>query len=377
MNGLNDLSMNWMLIVLLPYMIFFLTIRIMLQQEGKKARVGEKKPGPQKKPLSVVIPLKNEEANIQNLIHDLVTQTLNQEHYEVIFVDDASSDSTLEIIRASGELFHGFKILSSPAHGKKKALAHGINYAKGEFIVSTDGDCRVKKEWLEEIYSFTGTHHTDMLIGPVDIINTGNLLNRFIQLEFLGLQAITEVFAKKGRPVMCNGANLCFRNPGSGKYIEMVNETVTSGDDIFLMESYRKYGKIIRWFDSPSILVMTHGPASINTFLKQRIRWTSKSPFYTQRSLILLALLVFLTNLFIGAVFFLSFFIPAMWIIFLSLLIMKSIPDLLILTSMAKKRNKTGLLNLFIPAQLIYPFYVVTTGMAGVARGLFSSRQGK
>lgn len=369
--------MNWMLIVLLPYMIFFLTIRVMLQQEGKKARAGDKKPGAHKKLLSVIIPLKNEEANIQNLINDLLAQTLDQDHYEVIFVDDASSDSTLEILKASGDLLNGFKILHSPGNGKKKALAMGINYAKGEFIVSTDGDCRLKKNWLEEIYSLISTKHTDMLIGPVDIINTGNLLNSFIQLEFLGLQAITEVFARKGKPIICNGANLCFRNPGPRKYIEMVNETVTSGDDIFLMESYRKYGKTIRWLDSPSSLVMTHGPASINTFMKQRIRWTSKSPYYTQGSLILLALLVFLTNLFISAVFFLSFFIPAMWIIFLSLFIMKSIPDLLILGLMAKKRNKTGLLNLFIPAQLIYPFYVVTTGMAGVARGLFSSRQGK
>ncbi|MEA1888003.1 MAG: glycosyltransferase [Bacteroidota bacterium] len=369
--------MNWLLIVLLPYMIIFLIFWISLQQEGKKAREGDKKLKSQKKVLSVVIPLKNEESNIQNLIHDLAAQSLDQDHFEVIFVDDASSDSTLEIIQASGKLLNVYKILLSPGHGKKKAIAHGINYAKSEFIVSTDGDCRVEKEWLQEIYNFIISYHADMIIGAVDIINTGSFINRFIQLEFLGLQAVTEVFAKAGKPVICNGANLCFRNPGSEKYIEMVNETVTSGDDIFLMESYRKDGKIISWIDSPSSMVMTQGPGSMKTFIKQRIRWTSKSPFYTQPSLILLALLVFLTNLLISAAFIASFFIPGMWIIFISLFIMKSIPDLLILAVMARKRNKPGLLQLFIPAQLIYPLYVVTTGMAGVVTGLFSSRQGK
>ncbi len=369
--------MKWLLIALLPYTVVFLVFWIKLQQETRKVRVDHKKQKTRQKLLSVVIPLKDEASNIQNLVNDLSVQGLDTGHYEVIFVDDASSDSTLDILRSSNKILHDLKILEAGGVGKKKAIALGIEQAKGEFIVTTDGDCRVKQDWLQEMYNFLITYNAEMIIGAVDIISTGSLMNCFIQLEFLGLQAVTEVFARQGKPVICNGANMCFRNPGPERYIEMVKENITSGDDIFLMESYRKQGKIITWIDSPSSMVLTNAPGSIAPFIKQRIRWTSKSPFYTQPSLIALAVLVFLTNLIISAIFIISFFFPSLWPIFLALFIMKSIPDLLLLAVMARKRGKTRLLQLFLPLQLLYPFYIVTTGLAGIIKGLFSSRQGK
>ncbi len=369
--------MKWLLIALLPYTVVFLVFWIRLQQETRKVRVEHKKQKTRQKLLSVVIPLKDEASNIQNLVNDLSVQSLDSVHFEVIFVDDASSDSTLDILRSSNKILHGLKILEAGGVGKKKAIALGIEQAKGEFIVTTDGDCRVKQYWLQEMYNFLITYNADMIIGAVDIISTGSLMNCFIQLEFLGLQAVTEVFARQGKPVICNGANMCFRNPGPERYIEMVKENITSGDDIFLMESYRKQGRIITWIDSPSSIVLTNAPGSIAPFIKQRIRWTSKSPFYTLPSLIALAVLVFLTNLIISATFIIYLFFPGLWPIFLALFIMKSIPDLLLLAIMARKRGKTRLLQLFLPLQLLYPFYIVTTGLAGIIKGLFSSRQGK
>jgi biofilm PGA synthesis N-glycosyltransferase PgaC len=369
--------MEWLLIILLPYMIVFLIIWIRLQRATNKVSGVLEKNKPGQKLLSVVIPLKNEEDNIQNLAEDLAAQNLDPAHFEIIFVDDASSDSTLDKLRSSNHKLSDLKILESGGTGKKKALALGIGQAEGVFIVTTDGDCRVGDDWLQAIYNCAINCRTDMIIGPVDIIDRGSLLNRLIQLEFLALQAVTEVFARQGKPIICNGANLCFRNPGAEKYSEMVRPDINSGDDIFLMESYREKGKIITFLYSPSGMVQTHAPGSLKQFIRQRIRWTSKSPFYKQSSLIALSILVFLTNLVVGITFILAFFIPGLWIIFLAMFIMKSLPDLFLLVLMARRRSKKGLVYLFLPVQLLYPFYVVVTGLVGIITGLFSSQQGK
>jgi len=369
--------MTWLLVALLPYMAIFLVLWLRLQQDVRKVSGERQKLCQGEKFLSVIIPLKNEAANIHNLVKDLAVQSLDHRYFEIIFVDDASTDSTLDILSSSDDILCDLKILQSGGVGKKKSIALGIEQAIGEYIVTTDGDCRVRENWLSEIYNCVIDCDADMIIGAVDITGTGSFLKCFIQLEFLALQAVTEVFARNGNPVMCNGANLCFRNPGAENYSEMVRENITSGDDIFLMESYRRQGKSFIWLDSPSSIVKTIVPARLSTLIKQRIRWASKSPFYAQTSLILLAVLVFLTNLAMVATFIVSFFFPGLWTIFLAMFIIKSIPDLFLLSLMARKRSKTRMLQCFIPAQLLYPFYVFITGMAGIITGLFFSQQGK
>ncbi len=369
--------MKWLLIALLPYMVVFLILWVKIQQEVRRVSGERKKLKQGQKLLSVVIPLKNEAANIHHLLKDLAEQSLDHRHFEIIFIDDASSDSTLDILNSFNDILCDLRIMQSGGAGKKKSIALGIDQAVGDFIVTTDGDCRVGENWLREIYNCVIECKADMIIGSVDIIGTRSFLNCFIQMEFLALQAVTEIFARNGKPVMCNGANLCFRNPGAEKYSEMVRENISSGDDIFLMESFRRKGKSFIWLDSPSSIVLTHVPDSLSTLIKQRIRWTSKSPFYTQPSLIILAALVFFTNLAIATTFIMAFVFTGLWTIFAAMFIIKSIPDLFLLSLMARKRGKTRLLHCFLPAQLIYPFYASITGLAGIITGLFSSQQGK
>ncbi len=376
-NGLNSIFMTWLLIALLPYTLVFLIFWIRLQQESPEVKGAVKKHKPAIKLISVIIPVKNEEGNIQNLLNDLAAQSLDPGYFEVIIIDDGSYDSTLDILRSSNDLLDDIKILRSAGNGKKEAVALGLEHSQGKYIVTTDGDCRVSNNWLKDIYNVIKTVNPDMIIGAVDIINDGSLINRFTQLEFLALQAVTEFYAKKGKPVLCNGANLCFRNPGSDRYRIMVKKNIKSGDDIFIMESFKRQGKIITWIDTIDSMVLTLGPDSLKSFFEQRIRWTSKSTFYTDPALLAISILVFLTNLVISLTLVASFFFPGLWMIYISLFIIKSVPDLFLIALMTRKRNKTGLLPLFLPAQLIYSFYVVVTGTAGIIKGLFSSPQGK
>ena len=153
----------------------------------------------------------------------------------------------------------------------------------------------------------------------------------------------------------------------------MVKTELPSGDDIFLMESFRREGRTIKWIDAPGAMVMTKAPASVSAFFRQRIRWTSKSPFYSDPLLLSLAALVFLTNIFVVTVFIASFFFTPLWLIFVLLLLIKAVPDYLLLAAIAAKRGKRQLMAFFLPAQLLYPVYVSISGIAGMIKGLFSS----
>lgn len=365
--------MYWLLTLMLPYLTLFLYLEVLFSRTKKRKETTARAQGKKPQLLSLVIPFKNEAAGLPGLLDDLARQVLDPALFEIIFVDDGSTDAGMDIIKSSG-LSKGATTLDTGGKGKKKAMAMGIGNARGDYIVTTDADCRVSKEWLKDIYRELSTSGADMLIGPVDIIDEGGLVNRLVQLEFLALQGVTEIFARPGKAVMCNAANMCFRNPGPACYEKMVKAGLPSGDDIFLMESFRREGKKIRWLDSPGAMVMTEAPRSVRALFRQRIRWTSKSPFYSDPLLLSMAALVFLTNMFIVAVFIASFFFTPLWMIFALLLVIKAIPDYRLLEAIASERGKRHLMALFLPAHLLYPFYVSMSGLAGMIKGLFSSR---
>jgi cellulose synthase/poly-beta-1,6-N-acetylglucosamine synthase-like glycosyltransferase len=364
--------MYWLLTLMLPYLALFLYLQFVFSRykAGKviPGRSGGKKP----LLLSLVIPFRNEAGSLPGLLDDLARQDLDPSLFEIIFVDDGSTDAGMDIIKSSSVLLRGAKTLATGGKGKKKAMAMGIGNARGDYIVTTDADCRVSKEWLKDIYRELSTSGADMLIGPVDIIDEGGLVNRLVQLEFLALQAVTEIFARPGKAVMCNAANLCFRNPGMARYEKMVKTGLPSGDDIFLMESFRREGKTIRWLDTPGAMVMTKAPGSVHALFSQRIRWTSKSPFYSDTLLLSLAALVLLTNLLIVAVFIASFFMSSLWLILFLLYLIKALPDYLLLSTITSRRASRNLMALFLPAHLLYPFYVTISAVAGMVKGLFT-----
>lgn len=369
--------MNWLILTLLPYLVFFMTVWIRMQRGRGKVQAGGEKILNKNLFLSVLIPVRNEAANIKKLLSGLAAQSLDTTLFEIIIIDDGSDDGSQATLSSPAPADPAYKLIRTEGLGKKKALALGVEQSRGNYIVSTDGDCRVHADWLKNIYSTILAEKPDMIIGPVDIINTGSLLNSLVQLEFLSLQAVTEVYAKKGRPVLCNGANLCFRNPGAGAYKEMVKDHINTGDDIFLMESFKSQGKKIVWIDRPGSLVYTWGPGTAAEFLRQRIRWSSKSISYTDPALAAISAFVFFTGMVISLSLMYAIIIPGLWLTVGLMYMIKSIPDILILSAMASGRDKKRLLYFFIPAQLLYPFYILAAGLGGMIKGLFSLRQDK
>ena len=318
--------------------------------------------------VSVIIPMRNEENNIGNILNDITSQDISEKNYEIIVVDDHSTDNSCEIVLELCNKNPNISLLNLPDKdfGKKKAIACGIDNAKANLIVTTDVDCRIKDTWLSTILSFYEIHKPKMMICPVEILPDKTLFSKLQSLEFASLTGSAAGATGINRPIMCNGANLVFEKEIFRDCKNKLPEETISGDDVFLMLAIKKLHRDkILFLKSDKSIVYTKPQATIREFIQQRIRWTSKSRYYSDIDIIFTASMVLIMNIFlllsiIGIFVNFSFF-P----IFIYLFVLKTIIDLIFLYPVVSFFKKRKLLAFLIPLQLIYPVYISFTGILG------------
>ncbi len=319
--------------------------------------------------VTVIVPVRNEEGDIGFLLDDLFSQDYPRNKVEIIVVNDHSEDKTGIIVEGKiKELsFFNCKIIEATGHGKKSAIATGVQQAIGELIVTIDADCRTGVSWLHSINAcFDNT--TKMLFGPVKIEQRGSLFSKMQSIEFaslIGSGAATMAF---GIPTMCNGANLAFRKEVFHEVRGYEGNTqIASGDDEFLMRKIaKKYPKGIRFNNSQASIVTTKPQQTLSHFISQRIRWAGKwkhhgdfkSKFlavyiFTFHGMVLSAPILFLTQYMSGYV-------------LLSLLILKSTLEFIFLRSVTSWLNIRCHWPSFILLQVLYSLYVVLTGFSSL-----------
>lgn len=321
--------------------------------------------------VSVIIPARNESGNLPDLLENISLQDYPADSFEVIVVDDNSTDRTFET--ASGYTgIHNFKVLRNKGEGKKSALLTGAENATGTLVITTDADCRTGNSWISSIASFYNLYKPDLIICPVLLESMKGFCGGFQELEFLSLQGVTAGTAMAGLPVMCNGANLAFPARTYFQNSASLKPQTASGDDMFLLQSLKKKKKpVIMWLESKEAMVLTKGKSTLYSFLRQRSRWISKVTRYDDPFIILLGIVTFVTisiQLFLTAV---SFFRPSFLPLLGVFLFLKSVPDFLILRNTASRYGKKHLMKWFIPSELIYPFYV----FAVIVQVLFTCRK--
>jgi len=347
--------MQWLfLIILIPYI--YLIAKIYLSLSKIKPFLPERNP---EKFLSVIVACRNEEASIPILLSDFADQNCNPDLFEIIIVSDNSSDSTFE----TASEFNGIrnlKVLNNSGRGKKQAIRTGVESAKGSFIIVTDADCRVGKNWLKTIASFEAEYEPEMIICPVQIEDGRGFLHRFQELEFLSLQGITAGTAAGQNPVMCNGAGLAFQKEIYLKYTGTLHDELASGDDVFLLHNIKSdRGKRIMWLESTESKALTPASANLSSFLRQRGRWVSKAGAYSDRSTQMLEIVTFVTISVQVLLFAGGLFNPGLMLLFAVYFVLKSVPDFLVLSNTAARYGKKRLMRWFLPSQLIYPIYVL------------------
>lgn len=316
--------------------------------------------------ISVVVPLRNEAKNLDELLIHLESQQYPKDLREFVLVNDHSTDETTDALKR----VNGFNVLHLPdgLSGKKAAITYGINHAKGSLITTLDADCLPGPGWLGSIATYYEEGNYKMISGPVAIRKPKGILASFQALELLSLVSSGGGATGVGKPIMCNGANLSYEK----KIFEEVegfkgNEHIQGGDDIFLMEKVnRHYTRGSVGFNkNPEGIVYTTASSGLKEFLNQRFRWVSKSPAYKDHFLITtaiivlgfnLALLVSLTWAFVSLV--------GLWT-FIGLFTLKCLVDFPILRSATRFAGQQKLMIQYVPFQFLYFFFIILSGILG------------
>lgn len=130
--------------------------------------------------VSVVVPAYNAQPTIRHTIQSLVSQTYPGE-YEIIVVDDGSTDRTSEIVRSFSEV----KYIRQPNAGPAAARNRGAADSKGEVILFTDSDCAAHKDWIERIVGGFSSDEIAAVCGSYGIANPENILAGCIHDEII------------------------------------------------------------------------------------------------------------------------------------------------------------------------------------------------
>jgi poly-beta-1,6-N-acetyl-D-glucosamine synthase len=348
--------MQWLpAILILPYIILLLKYYIILiQPETFKASV---------EPVtfvSVVVACHNEQRNLPHLLTSIARQNYPKYLFEVVIVNDGSTDKTFEIA-AGFTTISNILALNNEGEGKKLALRTGIKSAKGNLIITTDADCSMGENWIRTIAAFYEKESPDMIICPVKLDSLPGCFGRLQELEFLSLQGITAGCALSGDATLCNSANLAFTREVYLNHSDNLYDEINSGDDIFLLHSLKdEKQSVIKWLESLDAMVTTASSATFSSFLKQRSRWISKGKAYKDRETINLGIVTFIATCLQISYLVAGLINTTLIWVFLFVIILKSIPDFLILLNTSGRYSKRKLMWWFLPGQLIYPFYVLS-----------------
>ncbi len=229
--------------------------------------------------VSIVIAVRNEEHSIESLIIDLLNQNYPKNLFEIIIVDDHSTDNTCAVIKKYPEIIQ----LTNKGTGKKEAITTAVLQSKSELIVTTDADCLMHSNWLASMVDAYIQNNAVMVCGPVKIqknTSTSTFLYQLQALEFHSLIELSAAYIKRKQPFTCNGANLAYKrlmfNEVKGYHD---NQNIASGDDEFLMHKLATKGKIV-FAQNHDAIVTTQSVSSFKDYLQQRIRWASKHKLY-------------------------------------------------------------------------------------------------
>jgi len=320
--------------------------------------------------VSVVVAARNEEKNIATLLTSLLNQSYPKELFEIIIVDDNSSDTTAKIVRNYAEKDERVKLISvdepignrSP---KKLAISKGIASSKGEIILTTDADCTIPRQWIEIMCSYF-KNDVGAVMSWVQEKNSGTMFHKVESLDAFSLVLVGAGGVGIGLPFIANGANFAYRK----KVFEEISgfsgieHFVSGDDDLFLLKMRQQTGWRVAFAREPEACVWTQGPKNFRHFLSQRIRWASKGAIYPW-SLKLLELTIYFYYSLLALALPAFFLFSTPLVLFILSLLIKMIVDAIFIYYGSRLIERWINPLIFILTEFFQIFYILFVGIGG------------
>lgn len=226
--------------------------------------------------ISVIVPAYNAGRTIVRCAESLMG--LDYPNYEVIVVNDGSTDNTLALVKEF-EKSGVFTVIDQKNSGPSASRNKAIALAKGEYIAFTDSDCIVEKNWLTELMKGFNASNPYLIMGvggdqqsPADETEFGRDLSGFFRnigmvADYVkdpsGKTAITET---EHNPT----CNVVYRKEVFGK-VGLFNENLWPGEDVELDYKIRRNG--FKLMFNPSAVVYHYRPENIKQYRGMMLRY--------------------------------------------------------------------------------------------------------
>jgi cellulose synthase/poly-beta-1,6-N-acetylglucosamine synthase-like glycosyltransferase len=322
--------------------------------------------------ITVIIPCRNEEQHIEQAIACVAAQNYPADLFELIVVDDFSTDKTTQKIEAllggNIRLLHLKDFVPNPINSyKKKAIEVAIEHSQGSLLVTSDADCLMPANWLRSIANFYETKSPALIAMPVVFNHRPQLLSVFQTIDFLTLQGITAAGVQTGFHTMCNGANLAYSKVAYEKVGGFKGiDHIASGDDMLLMHKiYHQYPQQVSYLKSPDVIVGTQTAKNWEEFYHQRVRWASKGDKYEDKRIVAALVWVYLVNVLMLLLVANAFFSVENFWLLLATWGFKTLIELPLVAGAASFFSKQSLLWTFHFLQPLHWCYMVWVGLMG------------
>jgi poly-beta-1,6-N-acetyl-D-glucosamine synthase len=358
-----NIEFSWLLWI--PHLFYLILVLRMTQAFRTISTESESKNQDQKETpdgITVILPLRNEEESLPAVLSSLIAQNLDKSRWQLIAVNDQSTDGSSEILSSATAEFlkngFDFSVLHTiaSAQGKKAAIMTAIKQAKFETVIVLDADSIVSHDWLADILN-SYSPDTGMVCGAAVFDSNGTIFGNVVQLEYAGLLSAGLASVQMGTPFYASGANLSYRLQAfyaAGGFDGI--DHIRSGDDTLLIQRINtRTNWKIRTTLSPGSLVKTRAPDNLAVFIKQRIRWSSTEFDFPDKKALVASIMLYL-------VFFLSLLLPLLALLnvipeyFLLMPLAKIIPDFLIVRLAAKRMNLDHL-QIYFPLVWIFQLF--------------------
>ncbi|MCF6168523.1 glycosyltransferase [Lutibacter sp.] len=349
--------------------IYFVLIALLIIGYNKVETICIKNTTP-KNTFSIVIPFRNEAHNLPNLLHSLAIINYPKNLFEIILVNDYSTDNFKSIITHFKMKYPSINLKLINNHiksnsPKKDAITTAIALANYEWIVTTDADCIVPINWLLVFNQHILEKNPLFISAPVKFIEQDFFLFHFQNLNFISLMGSTIGGFGIKKPFMCNGANLCYNKVTFNQIGGFKGNTeMPSGDDVFILEKIHiLFPHKTLYLKATDSIVQTNAENNLKSFFNQQIRWASKTTAYKSNFTKFIGFIIFLLNFMLILLLITSIIKPFIWKYLFVVFVLKFSIDFILIykTSVFFKTRKS--LKYFPIISLLHPFFVVFTGV--------------
>ena len=234
--------------------------------------------------FSIVIAAKNESENITGLISSLKALDYPKENFEIIIVDDNSSDNTFQILSEMANNLESIKIFKAEDkkyYGKRGALQYGIDKSNYDHILITDADCKPSKKWLKR-FAYKFEEGYDFVFGNAPFEkNENNLINKISRFENLRSSILSFALAEINLPYSAAARSFGFQKNAFKQIKGYQNTTAAlSGDDDLLLKEAIKNNLKIGTVLFEDAFVFSGTKNNFKSYLKQKARHTTTSKHY-------------------------------------------------------------------------------------------------